>query len=134
MMTREKRDLEVRGKQMVERATGEPTREGHWYIPEVDINEGDQNITVYSDLPGVRPEDVDVDVREGILTLTANVEPMPTNMRLIHQEYEVGGYQRRFNLGERVDQAKIEARFDNGVLKLTLPKVEAHKPRKIKIS
>lgn len=134
MTTQEKRNLEVRGKQMVDRATGEPTREGPWYIPEVDINEGDMTISVYSDLPGVRPEAVDVDIREGVLTLTAEVEPMPATMRLIHQEYAVGSYQRRFNLGERVDQSKIEAKFDNGVLKLTLPKVEAHKPRKIKIS
>ena len=90
-------------------------------------------VTLTADLPGVRKEDLDIDYREGVLTLTAKVEPPPTHHRLTYQEYEVGGFQRRFTVGERVDIAKIEANLKHGVLSLFLPRAEEHKPRKIEI-
>ena len=134
MTDKERKELEVSQKQEIDTREGEPTRAGTWYVPEVDITQTDEAIVLYADLPGVKPEYVDIDVRDDVLTLTAEVEPLPTNRKLVWREYEVGGYQRKFTLGERVDQTKIEAELVDGVLTLTLPKAEEHKPRKIAIS
>lgn len=134
MTEQEKRELELSQKQEIEKGSGEPTREGTWFVPEVDITESQEAITVLADLPGVTSENVDVDVRDGVLTLTAEVEPILVNWKPIYREYGIGGYQRRFNLGERIEQANISAKLENGVLTLMLPKAEAHKPRKITIN
>ena len=134
MTKHENRELEVSQKQEIEKGAAEPTREGNWFIPETDITESEDAITVFADLPGVLSESVDVDVRDGVLTLTAEVEPILTNRQPIYREYGIGGYQRRFNLGERIDQGKISAKLENGVLTLALPKAAAHKPHKVKIS
>lgn len=133
MNTKEKNELEVTKKKEIESSTGEPMSEGVTYVPDVDILESEDAILLHADLPGVKPDDVDIDLREGILTLTAKVERPESQQRLIYREYEIGGYQRRFTVGERIDAGKINAQFDNGVLTLTLPKAEEAKPRKIKI-
>ncbi len=130
----EKRDLEVSKKQENKKASGEPTREGVTFVPEVDISESEAGLVLYADMPGVTKDNLDIDIREGVLTVTGTVEPERDNLRLVHGEYEIGGFQRRFTLGEKIDQEKIEAKLENGVLQLTLPKAEAHKPRKITIS
>ncbi len=130
----EKRDLEVSKKQEIKKASGEPTREGVTFVPEVDISESEAGLVLYADMPGVTKDNLDIDIREGVLTVTGTVEPERDNLRLVHGEYEIGGFQRRFTLGEKIDQEKIEAKLENGVLQLTLPKAEAHKPRKITIS
>lgn len=134
MTDKEKKELQVADKQAIEVREGEPTREGLMWVPQVDILEGKDAIMLRADLPGVRKENVDIDVREGVLSLVAKADAVPTNWRPVYGEYEVGGYTRRFALGEQVDQSKIEASMENGVLTLTLPKAEAHRPRKVKIS
>ncbi|MBN2494708.1 MAG: Hsp20/alpha crystallin family protein [Deltaproteobacteria bacterium] len=133
MTDKEKKELEVSKKKEIEAQSGEPTREGVVFVPDVDIVETEQGITLYADLPGVRKEDLDIDIREGVLALTATVEPLPAHHRIIYREYDVGGFQRRFTLGEKIDQGKISAELTHGVLVLHLPKAEAHKPRKIEI-
>jgi HSP20 family protein len=133
MTDKEKRELEVKNKKHIEKSEGEPTREGVTYVPDVDIIETEDAITLLADLPGVKREDVDIDVREGVLTLTATVAPLAERLNLLYREYDLGGFSRRFTLGERIDQEKINAKLDNGVLTLVLPKAEEAKPRKIKI-
>lgn len=133
MTDQERKELQVSEKQAIEKSGGEPTREGVMWVPPVDILEDGNAITVRADLPGVKKENVCVDVRDGVLSLSATLNPTPENWQAIHSEYQVGGYSRRFSLSERIDQAKITANMDNGVLTLVLPKAEAHKPRKIQI-
>lgn len=134
-MTKEqKKELEVSKKKEIEKSQGEPIKEGLMYVPQVDIAESDNAITLYADLPGVVSENVDIDVREGVLTLTANVLSQRENQRLVHGEYEIGGYQRRFTLSERIDVEKINAKMTNGELTLILPKAEKAKPRKIEVT
>jgi HSP20 family protein len=133
MTEKEKKELEARGKKPIEKAEGEPTREGTFYVPDVDILDGSDGITLLADLPGVKKENIDIDVRDGVLTLTATVDPVPERFNPVYREYDIGGFTRRFTLGERVDQGKINAKLDNGVLTLTLPKAEEAKPRKIEI-
>ena len=133
MTDKEKKELEVSSKKEISQEAGEPTHAGVTFVPEVDISESEEGITLFADLPGVAKEDVSIDIREGVLTLTATVAPVEANRNLIYQEYEVGGYQRRFNLGERIAVDKIHAGLANGVLTLDLPRAEAHKPRKIAV-
>jgi len=133
MTTQEKKELQVAEKQMLEQHDGEPTREGLMFVPQVDILEERDAITVRADLPGVRRDDVEIDLRDGVLSLTATVRPTPERWQPVYTEYRLGGYARRFTLGEQIDQAKITAAMDNGVLTLVLPKAESHKPRKISI-
>lgn len=133
MSSKDTKELQLADKQEVEARNGEPTREGPVFVPEVDIIEEHDQITLRADLPGVKRENVEIDVREGVLSLTATQAPVPEGWQRLHSEYEVGGYTRRFTLGERIDQAKIKAEMKDGVLTLVLPKAEEHKPRKIAI-
>jgi HSP20 family protein len=134
MTEKEKKELQVSNKKAIEKSSGEPTREGVTFVPDVDITEDGDAITLYADLPGAEKEGLNIDVREGVLTLTATVKPVEMNHRLIYHEYDIGGFTRRFTLGEQIDQNKIEASLNNGILKLVLHKAEAAKPRKIKVS
>lgn len=133
MTAQEKKELQLAEKQAVEAARGEPTREGVLWVPQVDILEESDGITLRADLPGVKKEQVTIDVQEGILTLTATSNPVPADWQPVYSEYRVGGYSRRFTLGEHIDQSKITANMENGVLTLVLPKAEAARPRKISI-
>ncbi|MBI5511253.1 MAG: Hsp20/alpha crystallin family protein [Deltaproteobacteria bacterium] len=134
MATTDKRELEVTEKKPIEASGGEPTRQGITYTPQVDIVEDPNAITVYADLPGVKRDDLVIDVREGVLWLTATVGAHPDHWQPVHREYQEGGYERRFSLGDRIDTEKISAKLENGVLALVLPKAEAQKPRKISIA
>jgi HSP20 family protein len=129
----ESKEIAVSGKKEIEKQTGEPLAQGVLFVPEVDISESQDGVTLLADVPGVRREGLDIDYREGVLTLTAKVEPLPTHHRPVYQEYEVGGFQRRFTVGERIDMNKVQASLKDGVLTLFLPRAEEHKPRKIEI-
>jgi len=133
MTDKEKKELEVTEKKAIAPSDGEPTREGIMYTPQVDIIEDPEAITLYADLPGIARDDVTIDVQEGVLTLMAAAKPTSPNWQMVWREYDVGGYSRRFTLSNQIDTAKIDAKFENGVLKLVLPKAESQKPRKIKV-
>lgn len=133
MTAKEKKELQVAEKQAIEKDEGEPTREGLMWIPQVDIVEDKDAITLRADLPGIKKEDVEIDIREGVLSLNASLEPAPESWRPVYSEYQLGGYSRRFSLGEQIDQSKIAANMENGVLTLVLPKAEEAKPRKIEV-
>lgn len=133
MTDKDTKELEVSKKKEIETQKGEPARQDIMYVPEVDITETDENMTLYADVPGVRPDGVDIDVGNGTLTLTARVDPPAASRRAIYREYGIGGYQRSFILGDQIDADKIEAALHNGVLTVILPKSERHKPRKIQV-
>lgn len=105
---------------------------GLTFTPPVDIFETEKEITVLADMPGVKADDVNIDLREDILTLAGEVEnPEGANEAVVMREYRTGNYWRQFTLSEVIDQDKIEAEMKNGSLRLRLPKVEAATPRKI---
>jgi HSP20 family protein len=133
MTNKEKKELQVSEKKEIEKSKGEPTRQGIWFVPDVDIFENKEAVTLRADLPGAKKETINVDIHDGVLTLTASVDPTTPNHRLIYREYDIGGYDRTFTLGERIAQEKIKASFGHGVLTLVLPKAEEAKPRKIEI-
>jgi len=134
MTGKEKRELEVASKKTIETSGGEPTRQGVVYVPDVDIIEDQDTITLWADLPGVKKENLNIDIRDNTLTITGTIESIEERFRPVYREYDVGGFTRQFTLGEKIDQSKISATLDSGVLTLVLPKAEPHKPRKIKIA
>ncbi len=112
----------------------EQTRPGPVYSPAVDIFENESSITVFADMPGVKAQDLKIDLRESVLTLTGQVTPPETAREAdVLREYESGVFFRQFSLSETIDQMKIDAQLDNGVLRLELPKVEKARPRQISV-
>ena len=104
------------------------------YAPRVDIVETNDAVHMYAFMPGVRSENVSLHCKDGQLVLHGRCLPRGMDKRLVHQEYGVGDFYRTFALTELVDHAKIEANIDSGVLSITLPKVEAAKPRRIVVT
>ena len=127
------KEIQVKPKHEV-RSPAEQTKPGIVFTPSVDIFETDRELTLLADLPGVTAENLTIDLRENTLTLTGEVEPFErANEENILTEYETGKYYRQFSLSNVIDQSKIDANLTDGVLRLTLPKVEEAKPRKIEV-
>jgi HSP20 family protein len=115
-------------------ATVEQTRSGPVYSPAVDIFESDQSITVLADMPGVKADDLTIDLRESVLTLTGRVTPAESAKENdVLREYREGTFLRQFSLAETIDQSKIDAQLKDGVLRVELPKVAKAKPRQITV-
>ena len=130
-MSEEKTDIRVREKEQLQSEEG--TREGPWFKPAVDIYENGDALTVLADVPGARAEDFDVDVRDNRLTIQAAVDDVEDRWNSVYTEYRTGNFARQFRLGQQIDQSRITANFNNGVLELTLPKVKQAKARKIEV-
>jgi HSP20 family molecular chaperone IbpA len=114
--------------------TPEQTRPGPVYLPAADIFETDSAITVLADMPGVKADQLDIDLRDNVLTLTGRVTASVGDKETeVLREYEPGTFFRQFTLSETIDQAKIDARLSDGVLRLELPKLERAKPRQITV-
>ena len=103
------------------------------FTPRVDILETGDELVLYADLPGVKPEDVDVRFEHGELIVHGKCAPRQPNVKYLYSEYGVGDYFRSFSLSEHLDATKISARLVNGVLEVHLPKLDAVKPRKIAV-
>lgn len=108
----------------------EPTRERRLFVPPTDIRETNDSIVVTADMPGVKPDGVDVTLEDNVLTIHGSVaEDHLRQDRADYAEYEVGDYQRSFSVSSEIDQEKIEARMNNGVLTLTLLKTQPSQRR-----
>ena len=133
-MAMEVQDIKPQEKQEAQAST-ERTTPGRVYSPRVDIFEDEEALTIIADMAGVQSEDVNIDLREDVLTLSGVPSvSVPAKEEYILHEFETGRYLRQFTLSEVIDQANIKASLTNGVLRVTLPKVGPAKPRKIKIT
>ncbi|MDM8525487.1 Hsp20/alpha crystallin family protein [Desulfococcaceae bacterium HSG8] len=133
MSDTETKDLQVKEKQELS-DSAEQIKPGPVFVPAADIFETDSNITLLADMPGVKPENLDIDLREDTLTMSGDVEPPDDSGESdLLREYRTGRYYRQFTLSEVIDQSKIDARMNDGVLRLILPKVEKATPRKITV-
>ncbi|NOQ85825.1 MAG: Hsp20 family protein [Deltaproteobacteria bacterium] len=105
------------------------------FYPAVDINEGDKAITLKADLPGIKKEDVHIDVNDGVITLRGErkfeKEDKRENYHRIERSY--GSFHRSFTLPSTVDAEKIKAKYKDGILEVTLPKTEEAKPKSIPV-
>jgi HSP20 family molecular chaperone IbpA len=109
------------------------TRESELYMsPAVDIFETANGLTVVADVPGVAKGGLDINVDDKILTIRGSVA-LPKREGMISEEFGMTNYFRQFRLSDEVDQSKIKASLDQGVLTLDLPKAEHAKPRRIEV-
>ena len=127
------KDLKVREKQEVA-SPAEQMKPGLVFTPDVDIFETDSEIILLADMPGVKADELTVDLRDNVLTLIGGAEvAAATDEQVIVGEFQTGRYYRQFNLSEVIDQGKIDAQLNDGVLRLQLPKVAKATPRKIAV-
>lgn len=102
--------------------------------PAVDIVEDSQGITLWADLPGVPREKLDVKVHDARLTIEAEaVVPAQSSVRVHHAEIRAPRFARAFTVSDDFDTAKIDANLQNGVLKLTIPRREQARPRRVEV-
>jgi HSP20 family molecular chaperone IbpA len=102
--------------------------------PPIDIHEGPEGLVLEADLPGVAQDGVSINLEDNVLTLTAKVDPpVAGQARALHEEYRPVDFQRSFILSDEVDRERIAAELNNGVLRLSLPKAERARTRRIEI-
>jgi len=133
MVESESKSLQAREKAEVA-SPAEQLKAGPVFSPSIDIFETDKEITLLADMPGVKANNLSIDLRENVLTLSGEVEaPEGPDEVDILREYRTGSYLREFSLSQLIDQTKIDAELKDGVLHLKLPKVEKATPRKITV-
>jgi len=134
MAMTEKTTKEMTTSQKQELTGAESTRPGRLFTPAVDILETKDAIVVLADMPGVQTDGLTIDLRENVLTIDGAVkEPGADTEQMLLHEYDSGSFHRQFRLSNAIDQTKIDASLRDGVLRLTLPKAEAARPRKIAV-
>lgn len=130
----ESKELQAREKREVS-TPAEQTQPGPVFTPAVDIFETEKALTLLADMPGVTSDDVIIDLRDDVLTITGTVKPFESkDEKDVLVEFEVGRFHRQFSLSEAIDQRRIEAKLADGVLRLNLPKAEKAVPRKIAVA
>lgn len=100
--------------------------------PNVDIYETKEALMLLADLPGIKQEDLSVQIEDGVLTIQARASRAAAD-EPVYREFELAGYYRQFRLNEEIDFDRVEADSRDGVLQLMLPKVEQAKPRQIPV-
>jgi len=102
------------------------------FVPFVDISETPDSYILDADMPGVSKENLEITLDNNTLTISGKVDTT-AGSRLEYQEFELHNYKRSFVVNEDVNTGRIEAKLENGVLNLVIPKSERTKPRKIEI-
>jgi HSP20 family protein len=119
------------------RRAGTPTNQGQQaphLVPPVDVFEDEAGITVLADLPGVSRERLAVRIDGDSLLIEGTAESSgPSNLELLYGEAQPSIYRREFTLSRELDPARIEAQLKDGVLRLSIPKAEDARPRRIQV-
>ena len=111
----------------------EATRSGIYYTPRVDIYESADEVALQCDMPGVKPQDVEVRFEKGELSLYGKVQLRQTSAEYLDEEYGIGDFYRSFTIAPEIDADKIAAEYREGVLTVHLPKQERVKPKRIAV-
>jgi HSP20 family molecular chaperone IbpA len=115
-------------------AEPESTRPVPVYRPLADIRDTGHGVVLSVEMPGVGPDEVDIDLERRVLTIRGRGRvTSPEGFRRVYAEYGEGDYERAFTLSEDIDEAAIRAEMRDGVLTLTLPRAEAAKPKRIEV-
>ena len=105
------------------------------WSPNVDVSEDKDNYYVHVEVPGMKREDLHIDVENNVLVVKGEkkFEKKDEDLNYHRMERQYGTFERRFNLTDQIQVDKIEAAYDDGILTITLPKTEEIKPRDIEI-
>jgi HSP20 family protein len=126
-------ELQVQKKREVE-SKEEATIPARVFLPNADIYETPNELKVVLEMPGIEKSKVDIKVEDAVLHVEGRIDLSKyAGLQPLYTEYNVGHYARSFQLSSKIDQSKIAAEMNDGVLSLTLPKVEEAKPRTIQI-
>ena len=126
-------ELQVQKKQEIEKKE-ETTIPARVFLPVADIYETQNALSVILEMPGVEKNNVEIRVEDGVLNVKGQLDLSKYQGLLpLYTEYNVGHYARSFQLSSKIDQNKISAELKDGVLFLTLPKVDEAKPRTIQV-
>jgi HSP20 family protein len=101
------------------------------FTPVLDVRETEDDYLVMVDLPGVKSQDVSIEVNEQVLTISGSRAPVETEAQLVERPY--GSFVRNLTLPKGVDSEQIKADYSDGVLTLHIPKPAEIKPKKIAI-
>jgi HSP20 family protein len=109
-------------------------KESPW-APDMDIKETDNEIMLKADLPGMKMEDINVSIEEGRLNISGErkMEKEEKGKDFVRVERAYGSFSRSFTLGIPVKEDEVKASYRDGVLEVTIPKVEPKKPKKITV-
>jgi len=103
-------------------------------IPATDIYESREGVVLYVDLPGVNKNTLDIDVDQNILSIKGKINlTIAEKMQPTYMDIRANVFERRFTLGDELDSSKIEAQLEHGALKLSIPRLVKHQPKKITI-
>ena len=117
-----------------QQAPSEQGRDLPFVVPPVDVFENESGITLLADLPGVSRDRLGIRVDGESLLIEATAATVgPKDMQLIYGEAQYPSYRRQFTLSRELDAARIEATLKDGVLRLTIPKMEEARPRRIQV-
>jgi HSP20 family protein len=126
-------ELRVQKKRELENKE-EATVPARVFLPASDIFEGENDLTVVLEMPGVEKNNVDIRVEDGMLNVEGRLDLTKyQGLKPLYTEYNIGHYSRSFRLSSRIDQNKIAAELKDGILTLKLPKAEEAKARTIQV-
>jgi HSP20 family protein len=129
-----KQELQVQRKRELDKKE-EGTIPVRVFMPTADIYETQDALKVILEMPGVEKGNVDVHVEDGVLNIEGRLDLTKyKGLQPLYTEYNIGHYSRSFRLSNKINQERIGAELKEGVLSLTLPKVEEAKPRTIQVN
>ena len=105
------------------------------WTPRVDLAESENAYLVHLDVPGMKKEDLEVNFQDGSVTVsgTRNEQAIGEDANFVRVERRFGRFYRSFDLPKTVDSSKIEAKYEDGVLSIRIPKAEESKPKTVTI-
>ena len=133
-MTAKEKAMEVQEQQLAQQDGTERTRSRDTFIPRADIFETEDDIYITLDMPGANESQIEVVLEQNVLNIRGMTShDAPSGYELAYAEFHPGDYERSFRLSDQVDSDKIDAVYADGELKLTLPKAEVARTRKISV-
>ena len=127
------KELQVQHKREVEKKE-ETTVPARMFLPNTDIYETQDALTVVLEMPGVEKKNVEINVADDVLAVEGRLDlGKYQGLVPLYTEYNIGNYSRSFRLSSKIDQSKIGAELKDGVLSLVLPKMEEAKSRTIQV-
>ncbi len=113
----------------------EKTVPARYYVPNADIYETDEALTLVMEMPGVEKQNIDVKLENDVLQVEGRIDfSKYEGLEPVYAEYNVGHFTRRFALSNKIHQDGIQADLQDGILTLTLPKAKQALPRRIAVA